>query len=743
MAKKGFGTFKGVFIPSFEAIFGTVLFLVLPMLTGAMGFYNMLLIVVLANSVTFATTFSISDCVTNLRKVGSGGMYALAKRSFGKAFGGSIGIQLYLAQAVSIGFYVIGFAEPLQPLLMKIPMYASWAADAGISVALQKQLLATVLSVIAFIAALVGADFVSKIQLLIFFILIAAVGSIMISPFFEKSVVGKSIFTSAPNLTGAGYAIGFWAAFAAFFPAVTGIDAGVGMSGELKDPRRSLPIGTFLAIFVTLLGYLVVTYVFSLMRPELLLPQADGSVPSLVKIFSSTVPFASYMVLIGILFATGSSALAYFLTAPRTLHTLANDGLLPNFISFLGRDFFKDGREPRWATVLTFLIAVSIIWSGDLTFVSTVVGICFLVVYGWINLAAFLERISGNPSFRPTFKGHWLVSFYGFAFAIGVIALFNIWIGIGVFVSQLILFFLLLRFRAGNKLEGVWWGLIFSVLQWGFKRAKRLIQGTKNWRPIVGVFFFADETSYLKPELEIAERISSFKGLALLNALLPAGKELPELPPEASVLRGSDFSSLIVGASFASLPGGLGVNTVMLPLDRRLNHLDLMDEFSSQGKHVLIYKHGSAFQESPRIDVWWKGKSNGNLMALLAYIIRETDLQLGFEKKEIRLIRMLSDDNQKNEIEKKELESLLELSRLDGSILVLDKDERPFDDIVSEHSSDASLILMGAPGQRGAGLARWFSLDKRGFDKQIEKFENLPPILFVRSAYSVPLFDEY
>ncbi len=115
--KKKFGTFKGVFVPSTEAILGTVLFLLLPVLTADVGLFSMMLIIVLAHTVTFATSFSIADCATNLNNIGGGGMYALSKRSLGLAFGGSIGIQLYLAQAASIGFYCIGFAEPLQPII--------------------------------------------------------------------------------------------------------------------------------------------------------------------------------------------------------------------------------------------------------------------------------------------------------------------------------------------------------------------------------------------------------------------------------------------------------------------------------------------------------------------------------------------------------------------------------------------------------------------------------------------------
>jgi hypothetical protein len=51
----------------------------------------------------------------------------------------------------------------------------------------------------------------------------------------------------------------FFSVFAIFFPSVTGIQAGANISGDLKDPASSIPVGTLLALLISMISY--VTFV--------------------------------------------------------------------------------------------------------------------------------------------------------------------------------------------------------------------------------------------------------------------------------------------------------------------------------------------------------------------------------------------------------------------------------------------------------------------------------------------------
>ena len=110
------GTFAGVFTPSILTILGIILFLRLGYVVGQAGLWQALLILSVANGISIFTTISLSAIATNMNVKG-GGDYYLISRTLGLEFGGAIGIVLFAAQSVSIGFYCIGLGEVVASLI--------------------------------------------------------------------------------------------------------------------------------------------------------------------------------------------------------------------------------------------------------------------------------------------------------------------------------------------------------------------------------------------------------------------------------------------------------------------------------------------------------------------------------------------------------------------------------------------------------------------------------------------------
>ncbi len=759
LKSRKFGTFTGVFTPSTEAILGTVLFLLFPMLTQKVGLFYMLIIVIISHTVTMSTAFSIADCATNLNKVGAGGMYALSRRSLGKAFGASIGIQLYLAQACSIAFYCIGFIEPVQPLLEQYGLLAILPDNPMV----QKQILSTLIFFIFFITAMIGAGFIIKLQSGILIILALAVGAIFYSPFLGLKYAGTEVFNSFKNLNltaSSGITTAaFFAAFTIFFPAVTGIDAGVGMSGDLKNPRKSLVRGTFISIGLTFLIYFSVTFIYAMVRSDLNLKEI-----SLINLLGfQERSIAGTFIFLGILFATSSSALSCFMTAPRTAFALAKQNVLPGFLKFLGKDFKQGGNEPRFATIFTFFIGLAVIWSGDITVASQIVGICFLIVYGWMNFSAFLERVSKNPNFRPTSKGNPLISLYGFLISITIICLFNLLIGVLIIISQIIIFLLILRYKAENRLEGVWWGVLFTWIKWSLKKLSKIVQGTNNWRPILTVFTFPTDKIGTFHVLRLAERIAENQGLVSANIIYTedeAGKLIKGVEPAETA---SSFNipqkniilphktspdeaimSIVESANII----GIDTNTILIEYDSRINWPSIIENIIIRDKNLFIFKSGIGNEESNYIDVWWRGEKNGNMMALIAYIILNSDIEKNLDlEQKIRIIRKLSPEEDENKA-REELDELIFKARLNGESIIIPHDEKNITDTVKKYSFSAKLIIFGMPGkhilekEKEGGLTKLFHLNKKFFEKEIKKFDDFPPILFVEAATKVNLIEE-
>ena len=126
------------------------------------------------------------------------------------------------------------------------------------------------------------------------------------------AIWGEDVVTPVKQVSAVDPA-GFWLVFAVFFPAVTGIMAGLSLSGDLAEPRFAIPRGTVSATLVGLLVYLIV--------PVLLYFSADAA--SLIEdplIWNRIAIFGPWLVLPGLLGAIFSSAVGSMLGAPRTVH---------------------------------------------------------------------------------------------------------------------------------------------------------------------------------------------------------------------------------------------------------------------------------------------------------------------------------------------------------------------------------------------------------------------------------------
>ncbi|MCL2726911.1 MAG: hypothetical protein FWD56_00840, partial [Bacteroidales bacterium] len=100
--KKGLGTLP-VYFTAISSILGAILFLRLGLTTGTLGFFGVLCIIILGHLITVPTALAISELATNTRVEG-GGAYFIISRSFGLNIGSTIGVTLFLSQAISIAF---------------------------------------------------------------------------------------------------------------------------------------------------------------------------------------------------------------------------------------------------------------------------------------------------------------------------------------------------------------------------------------------------------------------------------------------------------------------------------------------------------------------------------------------------------------------------------------------------------------------------------------------------------------
>ena len=695
-ASKGrFGTFAGVLTPNILTILGLILFLRSGWVVGQAGLIGALSIVILSNVITFLTGLSLSAIATSMT-VKTGGNYYLISRSLGLEIGGAIGIPLYLSQAISVAFYVIGFTEALTSISL------FQASD--------PRLISTVVVLLFGLIAYLGADFALRIQ----FIVLAALGAALVSffaggwgdiiqPHFRASYTGS---------------VGYWAVFAIFFPAVTGITVGASMSGDLKDPAKSIPQGTIWAIVITTIIYIVTIIWLALhASPEQL--QTDTLI--MTKIARWPI-----LILVGVWAATLSSALGSVVAAPRTLQALSFDAVMPRWMaSQLG-----SATEPRMAVLITMAIAISIVWMGDLDFVAPVISMFFLNTYGMTNLAAAIEKFVGNPSYRPRFNVSWIVSLLGAMGCYGAMFLINpLATVIAIIVSYGIYFYL-----DHQTVESSWGdvrrGISLTVARAALLALEAQRTHVKNWRP--NILVFTGQPHNREHLTALADWLSMGQGIITFYQLIVGDPENPNTNrlrerarqhirnfiaerhmkafAEVDVVRNFHSGALTVAQTHGL--GGLKSNTVLMGWSRepegQVAQFQLLRDLLHVDKSTLLfeYNHERAFGNYKMIDIWWSGQSaNGALMVLLAHVIKQHPK---WQSAHIRLLRIVASEEGRLQTQEY-MEKLLADVRVNAETVIIVEPDRSkfFGQTIARHSQETGLTVIGSKLDHVENLATY------------------------------------
>jgi solute carrier family 12 sodium/potassium/chloride transporter 2 len=713
----GLGTFGGVFTPSILTILGVIMYLRFGWVVGNVGLTGALLIVTISTLITFLTALSIAEIATDQR-VRVGGAYYMISRSLGIETGGAVGIPLFFAQALSVALYTIGFAESVKNVFPQV----------------DERLVGLLTTIAVALLALKSARAAIRAQ----YFILGAIGLSLIS-FFLGSSVGPPDTVTVPLADIPRE--NFWVVFAVFFPAVTGIMAGVNMSGDLKEPGKSIPKGTMAAVLVGYAIYMIL--------PVFLAMRADQNQLIAEPLIMRRMALWGDVIILGVWGATLSSAVGSIMGAPRVLQALARDGVLPNSLRWLGRGSGPED-TPRAGTAVTLGIALAAVMMGNLNIIAPVLTMFFLTTYGVLNVAAALERLLGSPSFRPRFRVPWYLSALGAVGCVSVMFLVNPVATVIAIVVVLGIYIWLERRELQSAWGDVRRGIWMAVTRAGLLRL-RTTRDPKNWRPHLLVLSGSPTRRWYL--IQFADWLSHRRALVTVTSVITdASVTLDRRRAMETTIhdylgrRGIEALIRLIrapdpfeGAERLVEAYGLGdlsPNTYLVGDSEVPEHRDaycrMIARFHEGRRNVVILHHNAdlRFGRRGRIDVWWGGlKRNGGLMLTLAYLLQTS---VDWRGADVR-VKMVVPTPEAAAGARPNLEAIVRSMRSRVTAEVLVSDGRPFVDIMKDSSRGADFIMLGMR-EPDADFQLYY-------ERMRDMVEGMPTAAFVLAAEDMPFGD--
>lgn len=717
-SKGKFGT-APVFLTAISTILGAVMFLRFGFAVGSLGFTWTLVIILLGHLVTIPTAMALAEIATN-QKVEGGGEYYIISRSFGLTIGAAIGIALYLSQAISVAFYVIAFSEAFEPVLTMLE------ANTGFPIAVSKRLIGLLsVGLLAWLMFTKGAK--TGMWMLYVVVAILAVSLVM---FFAGTGDTTTTFLWTADKHD------FFYVFAIVFPAFTGMTAGVGLSGDLKDPKRSIPQGTMMATLIGMTIYVLIAIKLA----------SSASQDSLVgnQLVMSEIAVWGPIIPIGLAAATISSALGSVMVAPRTLNAIASDRIIP--IPRLNRvlgTIKKSNGEPVNASMVTCGIAFFFVLLGDVNVVAEIISMFFMVTYGAICLISLLENFASNPGYRPSFKSKWYISLIGAVLCIGLMFMINTFYAILAIGMMVFTYYILTRNQQkSGDMANIFSGVIFQISRnlHVFLQKRKQEESIDEWRP--SVVALSKDSFSRHDEFDLLRWISHRKGFGMYIHHIEGylSKETSEeakaclkrLIRLTQVSNSSVFVDTMINPSYKStisqtlqLPGVSGKANNMVLFEYYKTRKDELEEIidnlglvKAVGYDTCILSSSEKkFGFTNEIHIWITSNDyqNANLMIYLAYII------LGHPDWHDGIIKLFAIHPVKEiPAERVKLLEMIKTGRLPisaNNIRIIPIQEGvTTKDIINKNSMDADLTIVGFRSElaKNAGPETFMGYDSVG-----------------------------
>lgn len=724
-----------VFMTAISTILGAILFLRFGYAVAHTGFIGTIAIIVIGHFVTVPTALAVAEIATN-QKVEGGGAYYMISRSFGINIGAAIGITLFLSQAISVAFYIIAFSEALVPLIDHLKEIYPQFAHIEIH---NQYITIPTMAILGIILLSKGSDIGINILYFIVSVLFLSIGMFLFSgksyiPDFEVSFTNT---IAEPD--------SFFYVFTIIFPAFTGIAAGLGLSGDLKDPKKSIPTGTIIATMVGIVIYVLVAYKLTI----------SGSLEDLDsdQLFMSKIAIWGPIIPIGLACATISSAIGSILVAPRTLQALGADHIFSKGINtFFAKETAKK-HEPINATVVTCVIAFAFCLAGDINFVAQIISMFFMVTYGAICLISFLEHFAADPAYRPSFKSRWYISLFGAVLCFWLMFQMNWKYAAASLTIMGLIYYSVSKY--GKDKEGlahIFKGVLFQVtrsIQIKLQKSHALDTiEDEGWRPFVVCISkdsfdrltAFDMMRWLSHKYGFGTYIHHYEEYLSKDTSKRAKEGLVKLLKMADATDSNVYIDTIISPSYTSaiaqviqLPGISGKENNMMLFEFSRRTPEMLKETLQNFPMIkavdfdvcILGSTDKGFGYRQEIHIWITSSdyANANLMILLGYII------IGhpeWKKGLIKIFAIYPED--KVETQKKYLLRLITSGRLPISTsnieLIAKKQGSNTKEIVCEHSKDADLTIVGFRKEKDGTLPI----------STFEGYNNMGNILFVNAT---------